>query len=114
MPGTVKVALLTVLTATAFVGGFSQAWASCKSGICVSGRDDGRIHRVSVRSENGFTHFNVILPGGKQIDVRTGEEFSFRVFPSDTYSYSVQGCVPGSFLMPSSCTKWVVFEHTVR
>jgi hypothetical protein len=101
--------LLTVL------GGASQAWASCKNGVCVSGSDDGqlRTHVVYLSTQmSGMDVYNIILPGQPQQELHANT-FTFPIRPGYTYTFSVQACRKGGFAQKSVCTSWAQFSHSV-
>ena len=107
--------LLAVATFAALALLPAAAQAACKGGFCVDGRDDpSGVHVVTftVNLKN-YNHFNVGIPGGKQLELGANErQFSFRNLASGTVeTFSMQACSGGG-LLGSRCTPWSYFTHT--
>lgn len=109
------VALVAVLLPTA-------AFASCKLGICVSGRDRGDKHIITFHTTlSGITHFNFRSPNADFFGSQA--EFAYNVtetrinIPAGRpvqISYSLQACRAGDLWGSSTCSPWARFTHTVR
>jgi hypothetical protein len=101
----------------------ATASASCKQGICVSGRDEGNVHVITFYTRLvGITHYNFksfftgyYLP---QTEL-AGNATQYRLIniPSRRpiqIKYSMQACRRGGTFSPSMCAPWATFTHTIR
>ena len=101
----------------------TTAFASCKQGICVSGRDQGNVHIITFHTRLvGITHYNFksfftgyYLPqfelAGNVTEYRLGNIPSRRPIQ---VKYSMQACRRGGVFSPSMCAPWADFTHTMR
>jgi hypothetical protein len=113
--------ILVVLLSVLATG--SEAWASCKLYICVSGVDippsQGKpaYHAVSLTTSmfsagEGF-HFNAIVPGRSQFQVE-GNVITIPERPGEVLVFSVEACSePSGAFQRSVCTGWSQFNHKV-
>jgi hypothetical protein len=112
-----RIRLFVTATATMILGWPLAAHASCKEGICVSGRDEGNIHIIDFTSNwKNITHFN-FNDGHGQRELGSNERQVTIPLSSSrpiTIHYGFQACGGGGFLQKSGCTPWAQFEHTAQ
>ena len=71
------------------------------------------VTRVYYGGYSNLTHYNVIY-GSRQYELRAGPRMVWTVTPASfdhQDTFTVQGCIRGSWPNPSSCTRWSPTVH---